>query len=183
MQRLNWRHAYGLSGAVITASLGGLLAAAVTRNLELGMLCSETFFASLAALLVALAFAWIGQGRRVQDKVDQLASETAKYSAARAVLDVEAERAASANEKRDRESAEALAAERAALQAEYAEKLCDELTKMGETRARDITKAWLLGFTTGQKGLTEDVRETGGVIIPWPLSQGDTAAGAGRYRN
>lgn len=183
MQRLNWRYAHGLSGTVIAASLGGLTVAAITRNLELAMLCSETFFTSLAALLVALAFVWVARARRVQDRVDQLSGETAKYSAARAVLDVEAERAASASEKRDRESVETLAAERTALQKEYADKLCEELAKMGATRAQDVTKAWLLGFSTGQAGLTEDARETGGVVIPWPVPQGDTAAGAGRYRN
>jgi hypothetical protein len=183
MRRLNWRYAHGLSGTVIAASLGGLLASALTRNLELAMLCSETFFASIAGLLVALAFTWVGRARRVQDRVDQLAGETARYSAARAVLDVEAERAASASEKRDQESVEALAAERAALQKEYADRLCEELSKRDATRAGDITKAWLLGFSTGQKGLTEDVRETSGVVIPWPVPQGDTAAGAGRYRN
>lgn len=181
MKRLNWRYVYGASSTVITASLGGLLAAAIKRNLELAMLCSETFFASLAALLVAAAFTWIGHSRRLQGRIDQLASEKAKYSAARAVLDVEAERAAVATEKRDQEAIDDLAAERMALQKEYADKLCEELAQMAKTRAKEVSKAWLLGFNSGQAGLTEDIRETGGVLIPWPLPQDDT--GAGRYRN
>jgi hypothetical protein len=185
MPRLKCRYVYTVGGMGVTACFGTLVAAAATQNLELAMLGAVTFFGCLAIVLVALAFEWLDRGRRIQDRVDVLEQERAKYHAARAFLDVEAERAVSANEARELKAAEVTAEERAAMRQEYDTKLSENVATMDNTRTKEVKEAWLLGFKAGQSGLTEDAPEAGGILIPWPLPvpQGDTTKGAGRNRN
>lgn len=182
MQRLKWGYIYWIASTIMAASTGALLTATVTSNLELAMLGSELFFASLAGLLVALAFAWLNRARRIQTKADELDLERAKYNTALILLDAEAERAANANEAREHAMDEALAAARDALEKDHSEKLHAMAEEASNARAKEIKRAWLLGYEVGLAGLTEDEPHTGGILIPWPVPpvHGGRATSSGR---
>jgi hypothetical protein len=183
MRRLTWAFKLGVAGLV--GSTVALTVAAFTRNLELALLSSEVFLASLGTVLTALAFIWLARAKRIQDKCDALDQERSKYYAARAVLDVEAERALHASEASARHARETIERERAALQQEYEAKLAASQAEMDQTRVDECKKAWLLGIDHERRGLVEEPLDTSRTVIPWPVTppRDDTAKGAGGYGN
>jgi hypothetical protein len=181
MRRPTWGFKLGVAG--LAGSTVALTVAAFTRNLELALLATEAFLASLGAVLTALAFIWLARAKRIQDKCDALDQERSKYYAARAVLDVEAERALHASEASARLARDTLIAEREALQQEYEAKLAASQTEMDRTRVDECKKAWLLGIDHERRGLVEEPPDTDRTVIPWPHPQPRNAKGAGGYGN